>query len=177
MPFKTIALLALFAIVTFSTAAQHKQITEFTKGGILLIKLDNGFTSGLKSYTPDLYTGGLTANPQLTVVPDVLRLGVNAGVAYNDKRFSGLFGPMAALKLTDIKTKNYGSLANIHLIAEANWGTNHQQMAGGGVGIELLQKLQVGATVQRDYHLNNWWFRSFIAYQLNFRKKIVNEFN
>lgn len=177
MPFKTVALFVLFVTATLCTKAQHRQVTEFTKGGLLLIKLDNGFTTGFKSYTPDLYTGGATINPQITIVPNVLRLGANAGLAYNDKRFSGLFGPVVALKLTDINTKNFGSLANIHLIAEANWGTNRQQLAGGGIGIELLQKIQLGATVQRDYHLNSWWFRSFIGYELNFRKKTVNEFN
>lgn len=175
MPFKKYLLSTLLCLFIFECVAQ--QPTEFNKGGVLLIKLNNGFISGFKSSTPDLYTGGPGLNPQITVIENVLRLGANASLAYNNKKTSGLFGPMAALKITDLKTKNYGSLANVHLIAEANWGTNKQQMAGGGVGVELLQKLQVGLTAQRDYHLNNWWFQSFIAYQFNKRKKIASEFD
>ncbi|ANH79613.1 hypothetical protein A8C56_00265 [Niabella ginsenosidivorans] len=175
MPFKIFTLTAVLVTITFSANAQQ-QVTEFTKGALLLIKLDNGFTTGFRSYTPDLYTGGLTINPQVTVIANTLRLGANAALAYNDKKASGLFGPMAALRLATIETKNYGSLANIHLIAAANWGTSHQQMAGGGIGVELLQKVQLGITAQRDYRLNNWWFQSFIGYQFNKRKKIVNEF-
>ncbi len=175
MSLKTFVLTALLAVITFFANAQQ-QVTEFTKGALLLIKLDNGLTTGFRSYTPDLYTGGLTVNPQVTLIPNLLRLGANAGLAYNNKETSGLFGPMAAIKLAAVETKNYGSLANIHLIAAANWGTHQQAMAGGGIGVELLQKVQLGITAQRDYHLNNWWFQSFIGYQFNKRKKIINEF-
>jgi len=87
------------------------------------------------------------------------------------QNISGLFGPMAALKLKTFDTKHMGSYANLHLIAEANWGTNKQKMAGGGFGVEIFKKLHLGITAQRDYGLNNWWFQTFIGLKLNKAKK------
>ncbi|MBZ4188808.1 hypothetical protein [Niabella beijingensis] len=177
MPSKTSALLLVLFFFS-SAAAQTKQVTEFTRGGILLVKLNNGFTTGFRSVTPDLYTGGLALSPQITVVVNRLRLGANAGMVYNNKRISGLFGPAAALKLADLRTQKPMALAfgNIQLLAEANWGTHRQRMAGGGIGLELLQKIQIGITAQRDYHLNQWWFQSFIAYQFNKTRKVQPQF-
>lgn len=178
MPIKTGALIPILLLFFLAAVAQKKQITEFTKGGILLVKLNNGLTTGLGAYMPDLYTGGLALSPQVTVVPDRLRLGANAGMVYNNKQISGLFGPVAVLKLTDLRTSKPMALAfgNLQLLAEANWGTHQQRMAGGGIGLELLQKIQLGLTAQRDYHLNQWWFQSFIGYQFNKTKKIKPQF-
>ncbi|WP_300602885.1 hypothetical protein [Niabella sp.] len=170
-----IPLLLLFFL---AAGAQKKQVTEFTKGGILLVKLNNGLTTGFGALTPDLYTGGFALSPQVTVIANTLRLGANAGLVYHNKQFSGLFGPTAALKLADLRTSKPMALAfgNLQLLAEANWGTHKQRMAGGGIGLELLQKIQLGLTAQRDYHLNQWWFQSFIAYQFNKTKKIKPQF-
>ncbi|WP_018627159.1 hypothetical protein [Niabella aurantiaca] len=178
MPIKTGTLVLILVLLFPSANAQKKQITEFTKGGILLLKLDNGFTTGFRTATPDLYSGGVALSPQVTVIADRLRLGANAGIVYNNKKLSGLFGPAAALKLADLRTKRPMALAfgNLQLLAEANWGTHQQRMAGGGIGLELLQKIQLGVTAQRDYHLNSWWFRSFIAYQFNKAKKVKHQF-
>ncbi|MGJ7032129.1 hypothetical protein [Niabella hirudinis] len=178
MPVKTIALI-LTLFLTFPASAQKKQVTEFKKGAILLLKLNNGFTTGFRSATPDLYSGGVASSPQITAIVDRLRLGAHAGFVYNNKRFSGLFGPAAALKLTDLRTQKPMALSfgNLQLLAEANWGTHGQRMAGGGIGLELLQKIQLGLTAQRDYHLNNWWFQSFIGYQFNKFKKVKPQFD
>ncbi|MCD2424884.1 hypothetical protein LQ567_19025 [Niabella pedocola] len=178
MPIKTGALIPILLLFFLAAGAQKKQITEFIKGGILLVKLNNGLTTGFGAHTPDLYTGGLALTPQVTVVPNRLRLGANGCIVYNNKQISGLFGPVAALKLTDLRTNKPMALAfgNLQLLAEANWGTHRQRMAGGGIGLELLQKIQLGVTAQRDYHLNQWWFQSFIAYQFNKTKKIKPQF-
>ncbi|SDC60808.1 hypothetical protein [Niabella drilacis] len=178
MPIKTRVLALVLLLLSSPAEAQKKQVTEFTKGGILLLKLNNGFTTGFGAETPDLYSGGLALNPQVTVIANRLRLGVNAGFVYNNKKTSGLLGPAMALKLADFRTSKPMALAfgNLQLLAEANWGTHKQQMAGGGIGLELLQKIQLGLTAQRDYHLNQWWFQSFIAYQFNKTKKIKPQF-
>lgn len=149
-----------------SAQTQNNQDPEFTKGFILVGLLNNGLTTGFKAYTPDLYTGGVALNPQFTVVQHVLRVGVNSELAYHSKRVTGIFGPMVALKLKTLDTKYMGSYANIQLIAVANWGTNQQQLAGGGLAIEVFKKIHLGLVAQRDYHLNNWWFRSFIGVNL-----------
>lgn len=169
MPFlKTLLLFCTFFILFSSPGiAQNNDDPEFTRGFELVAKLNNGFNSGLKANTPDMYVGGLALNPQFTVVENLLRLGANAGFLYNDKKLSGLFGPMAALKLKTLGTKYMGSYANLHLIAEANWGTNKQQVAGGGLGLEIFKKLHLGITAQRDYNLNSWWFQTFIGVKLN----------
>jgi len=160
-------ILFLICIIHWLPTIGQQADTEFTKDWLLTARLTNGAITNFKSTAPDLYTGGVGLNTQFTIVPGLLRLGANAGAVYNDKKISGLFGPVAALKLKTFATKNFGSLANMHLIAEANWGTNKQQMAGGGLGFEILQLVHIGITAQRDYKWNNWWLQSSIAIRLN----------
>lgn len=172
---KRFLLLLLFVFPAAFVNAQQ-QPAEFTRGWLLNLKLTNGAVSNFKSTAPDAYTGGLSLNPQVTVMPGSLRLGASLGTAYANKKFIGLFGPMAALKLAEFGTKNFGTLANLHLIAEANWGTNGQQMIGGGLGFEILSLLHIGVTAQRDYKLNNWWLQSSIAIRLNKQKQDVDKY-
>lgn len=167
----------LICITHYLTVISQQTDTEFTKGWLLTAKLTNGAITNFKSSLPDLYTGGIGLHTQFTVVPHLLRIGANAGAVYNNKKISGLFGPMAALKLKTFATKNFGSLANMHLIAEANWGTNKQQMAGGGLGFEILELAHIGITAQRDYKWNNWWVQSFIAIRLNKFKQQQDEYS
>ena len=162
----------VFVLLCFCLNAQ----TEFPKGWLLNAKLTNGAISNFHGSASDMYVGGLVLNPQVTVVPGVLRLGANAGAVYGGKEFSGMFGPMAALRIKTFGTENMGSFANLHLIAEANWGTNKQMMAGGGLGIEVFPFAQMGLTLQRDYNLNTWWLQSFIAIKLNKTKHKGDEF-
>lgn len=150
---------------------------EFRNGWLLNAKLTNGLVTDFKGTSPDLYTGGFVLNPQFTIIENVLRLGANAGVVYSSKKFSGLFGPMAAIKLKTFNAAEFGSVANMHLIIEANWGTNKQQMAGGGLGFEILKLAHIGITAQRDYRLNSWWLQSFIAIRLNKSKPVQDEYS
>lgn len=164
---KQIFLCFIIVFLSGKTIAQSTSDPEFTKGTILVASLNNGLSTGFKSSTPDLYIGSIAFNPQITIVENILRVGANAGVVYNDKRLSGMFGPMAALKIKTLGTSHMGSYANLHLIAEANWGTNKQKMVGGGLGAEIFKKLHLGITAQRDYNLNQWWLQSFIGIKLN----------
>lgn len=174
---KVIGILSiLYFVFTLPLRAQNTTDTEFKKGWLFLAKLNNGFVTNFHAFPADMYAGGLSLNPQFTVVPHKLRAGVNAGLVYTGKKFSGIFGPMLAFKIKNIDAKNFGGLANIHLLAEANWGTNRQQMAGGGLGVELLSFLHLNLTAQRDYHLNYWWFQSSIGIKLNKVKKKKEEF-
>ncbi|MEO8109851.1 MAG: hypothetical protein ABI594_07470 [Ginsengibacter sp.] len=165
-----------FISIAISLPAQKKDDTEFQKGFILLLKLNTGAVTDFGS-SPDLWIGGISLNPQITIAEHLLRFGANASLDYTNKKFSGLFGPMAAIKIKNFDLSSIAGLANLQLIAEANWGTNKQQMAGGGIALELLQKAQVIFTLQRDYNLNNWWLQAHIGVKLNKKKFPKDEFN
>ena len=145
-----------------SLFAQEKFDTEFKKGYIGLLKINNGLITNFHT-SPELYVGGITLNPQFTVIEHKLRLGANAGFVYSGNKISGIFGPMLAYKIKSINLKTLAGLANIHVLLEANWGTNKQQLFGGGIAIEALQKLHIAFTAQRDYKLNSWWFQTHIG--------------
>lgn len=178
MPYKPMLffLLPLLMVISESGFSQTNADPEFKKGWLLLAKLNNGFSSNFRATTPDIYIGGLALNPQVTVMPHRLRLGANAGVVYTGKQVSGIFGPMAALKLKTIGTKYFGSYANFQLLAEAGWGTRNQRLAGGGFALEALTHLHIGLTALRDYRLNTWWFQSTIAVKINKMKTKKDEY-
>jgi hypothetical protein len=173
----TIKCLPVVFFLIFSGAAFGQTLdTEFQKGYLLLFKINNGVVTNFHN-APDLYAGGLSLNPQFTVKEHLLRLGANAGFVYTNKKLSGLFGPMLALKMKNFNLSSLAGLANLQLIAEANWGTDKQQMAGGGFGLDILQKAQLNFTLQRDYNLNSWWLQTHIAIKLNKKKTSVPIFN
>lgn len=159
-----------------SLHAQDPEDTEFRKGWVNYLKLDNGVISNFHA-AADLYVGGIRLNPQITVIQHKLRLGANAGIVYGNKKWSGLFGPSVAFKLKSFNLKNLAGLGNLQLIAEHNWGTEKQRLVGGGIGLELLQKLMLLFTAQRDYKLNSWWIQSHIGLRINKPKNKVPEFN
>lgn len=171
-----IPFLLCLLIISINAVAQQAP-TEFQKGWFIPLKIHNGVVTTFKSNMPDVYVGGVGINPQVTVAQGLLRAGANATMVYNNKKISGLFGPMLALKLTSFQTKHFGSYGNIQLIAEANWGTSHQSLVGGGLAIELLNRLQLALTTQRDYKLNNWWLQTNIAIKLNKKKSVVDEYS
>lgn len=121
--------------------------------------------------------GGLQLNPQITVVEHKLRICATAGFVYANKKIAGLFGPSVAFKLKSFNLKNLAGLANLQLIAEHNWGTEKQQLLGGGIGLELLQKAMLLFTTHRDYKLNAWWIQAHVGIRLKKNKNKVPEFN
>jgi hypothetical protein len=169
-----------FLICLFICLHGHSQEdpndTEFRKGWTTYLKLDNGVVSNFRAY-PDLYVGGMQINPQVTVVVHRLRVGANAGFVYTNKKFSALFGPSVAFKLTSMNLKNLAGLANLQLIGEHNWGTDKQRLAGLGIGLELLQKAIVSITTHRDYKLNSWWIQAHLGIRLKKDKSTTPEFN
>lgn len=174
--FGCILSMLLLCSTTARSQAGDPNDTEFRKGSVFLLKINNGVVSSFNKL-PDLYEGGLQLNPQVTVAVNSLRLGANAGFVYTAKKFSGLFGPMAALKLKSINLKNLAGLANLQLIAEHNWGTNKQRLFGGGLGLEIFQKAVLSFSVQRDYNLNAWWVQWHTAINLNKNKPKTASFN
>ncbi|GAB3006046.1 hypothetical protein GCM10027051_01440 [Niabella terrae] len=140
---------------------------EFRRGWLVTATLHNGLVTDFTGQQPDLYAGGLGMNTQFAVVEHLLRVGINAAAVYQGKSFSGLFGPMAALKIKNFKAGAFGTIGNMHLLLEANWGTRNEQLAGGGLGFEIFKLAHLGLTAQRDYRHDNWWLQSFIAIRLN----------
>lgn len=154
-------------LMSFMNAAAQSDDPEFRKGWLLNARLTNGVITNFHGNQPDSYAGGLGLNPQVTVVPHLLRAGANISGVYGGKKTSALFGPMMALKLKSLKVGHFGTIANLHLTGEANWGTNKQALAGGGLALEIAKLAHIGLSVQRDYRQSNWWLQSFIAIRLN----------
>ncbi len=96
-----------------------KNDTEFQKGFILLLKVNNGVVTNLHS-APDLYAGGLGLNPQVTVVEHYLRLGAIAGFVYTNKKFSGLISPFVPDDMKLMLAKGESSAADF--VASLNPG-------------------------------------------------------
>ena len=170
-------MLPIHLLFYLAAQSQDPNDTEFRKGWVNYLKLENGVISNFKSSSPDLYVGGLQLNPQITVVEHKLRIGATAGFVYADKKIAGLFGPSLALKLKSFNLKNLAGLANLQLIAEHNWGTEKQRLVGGGIGLELLQKAILVLTTHRDYKLNSWWIQAHVGFRLNKEKTKTPEFN
>src|SRR5919205_2683599 len=86
---------------------------EFPKGWVLNLENFQGATTQFNN-TPDLYLTELRLSPQYTVVPTLLRVGGSAGVVFNNKVLSGLFGANLTFKIKTVNVKNFNaSILNI----------------------------------------------------------------
>ena len=160
-------LLGVLLLVPFMDIAAQSSDPEFRKGWLLNAGLTNTVITNFHGSQPDAFAGGLYINPQATIIPNLLRGGAYVGTVYENKQLSGLFGPMVALKLKSLKVGYFGTIANLHLMGSAQWGTQGQALAGGGLGLEIAKLAHLGLSVQRNYSQSNWWIQSFIAIRLN----------
>ena len=156
--------LLLLWVVFFSPSASAQ--TEFPKEFIAHLRLHSGMVSHPATGSP-LFLGGLQVIPQVTLVPGSLRGGLAAGAFYSAKHLEGSVGPTVSLLLKDFKAGFFGTLGNLHLNADHLWGTGGQRLLGGGLNLDVLNKLVVGLSAHRDYRLNNWWIQSGIAVRLS----------
>ncbi len=173
LPRQTILSILLFSCFAFRGLSQD---TEFTKGFVLHSKLHSGMITDFHRGV-DLYVGGFQLVPQVTLLPGKLRGGVVAGAFYAGKSFEGQFGPTLAVKLKTFNAGPFGSAANLHLTGEHLWGTGKQKLAGGGIHVDLLNKLVLGITAHRDYEFNTWWLQSSLGLRLSRIKKTTEPFN
>jgi len=165
-------LLILFTVASVVSSLQSTA-QEFPKGWVMYLQATQGMTTNFTS-VPDAFTGSVQLVPQVTVVPNMLRLSATAALAYNNKKLFGLYGPGLHVKLADLHISIFGSpqsFANLQLQLQHLWGSEKQKMAGGGLHAELGQLLMLGGTVYRDYNLNNWWFQTGVGFNLLFKKK------
>jgi hypothetical protein len=145
---------------------------EFPKGWVLNLENFQGATTQFND-TPDLYLTELRLTPQYTLIPALLRVGGSAGVVFNNKKFSGLFGASLAFKIKTVNVSNLSSLSilNLQWIVEHLWGTQQQQLIGTGFKMEFAQLLLLSIVGDRDYRLNNWRFQ--LGLGINFIRKKV----
>jgi hypothetical protein len=170
------ALIIIILLSILFSSAVYAQDPEFRQGAAWVIKLNSGLITKFNTSTPELYAGGLSFNPQFTVIKNLMRVGANAELSYADHETSGIFGPMVAVKIKTLELDHLSSYANIHLIGGAELGTRNQQMAVAGVALEALGRLHLGVVSRYDYSLNNWWIQSFIGYKLNRLKMKKDEY-
>ncbi len=148
-----------------------QQDPEFPKEFIMHLKWHNGMVTNFHSSSPDPYAGGLQLIPQFTLVPHLIRGGLIAGTFYTGKKLQASVGPTVSVKLLTIRAKPFGSAGNINLNFDHLWGTNKQQLFGGGINADILNKSIIGLLIYRDYNLNNWWVQGAISFRLSKVKK------
>lgn len=169
---KQVFCIILSIALAHSCAGQAKtKDYEFPKGWVLNLDLFQGMSTRFNSM-PDLYLGELRLSPQYTIVPQRLRLGASASADYNNKKVSGLAGVNLSLKIKTLKLEKLnGSALNVQWVLENLWGTNKQQLFGGGLKTEIGQMLLLSLMSYRDYNLNNW--RMQVGVGVNFLRKKV----
>jgi len=59
----------------------------------------------------------------------------------------------------------------LHINLDHLWGTDSQHLAGGGINLDLLNKLIVSLSAHRDYKLANWWIQTGIAFRISKTKQ------
>ncbi len=163
-----IKLVGLFVMAVCCSVVAKGQ-TEFPKEFILQAKISSGFIAAPSA--PELFTGSLQVVPQYTILPYKLRVGLVAGGLYSERKLQGLFGPALSYKLTEFKGGYFGSIGNLYISAEQLWGTGKQRLAGIGINLDLLNKIVVGLSADRDYHLAAWWWQTSIAFRITNVKK------
>ena len=160
----------LLLFITFFI--KYSSAQEFPKGFIMHLKLHNGAITNFKD-APDLYVGGLQLVPQYTVIEHRLRAGLIADAFYTNKKLQAAFGPTVSLLITQIKAGDFGSAANLHVKLDYLWGTNKQQLFGGGVVADLFNLITVGLTAHRDFNSKTWWLQNEVGVRISkkFRSK------
>jgi hypothetical protein len=152
------------------------QDTEFPKGFIMHAKLHNGMVTDFKAGA-DLYVGGIQLVPQFTVVKNKMRAGVVAGAFYAGKIVEGQFGINTSVKLKSINALVFGGAANINLSAEHLWGTGKQKLIGGGINVDVLNKIVLALTAHRDYEFKTWWLQTSLGIRISKKKKLRDTVN
>lgn len=165
-----------FALLLFCFSAKAQSDPEFPKEFIMHAKLHNGMVTDFGSY-PDIYVGGIQLVPQYTLVEHKIRGGAIADVYYTGKKINAAFGPTISFKLKTINAAPFGSAGNIHLNLDHLWGTNKERLIGGGINIDLANKIVLGLTIHRDYNLNTWWLQNTLGLRISKLKKTAEPFN
>lgn len=151
--------------------ARLTQAQEFPKAFSLPIELGQGFNQ--PAGRSPLYLVTLQAVPQITLVPDRLRLGAVVGGFYPGGRVGGLAGPRLTIKLLDGPPVLSATSFNVHLLGEFLWATapgNGRYLLGGGLGLGSSDLLTVSLKLHRDLIQPATWFQFSVGYNPAKRK-------
>lgn len=159
----------LGCILSFQLFAQTD--TEFPKEFIMHVKLHNGMVTNFTN-APDVYIGGIQLIPQYTFVPTKLRGGIIGDVYYTGKKIQAAVGPTISFKLKTFKAAPFGSVGNLNINIDYLWGTNKERLFGGGMNVDLGNKIVIGLSAHRDYNLNTWWLQNTLAIRISKIKKL-----
>ncbi|MEO6734286.1 MAG: hypothetical protein ABIN01_23900 [Ferruginibacter sp.] len=173
---KFISLKVLLIFFSFQLCAQE-QDTEFPTEFIMHLKLHNGMVTTFRGKVTDMYAGGIQLIPQYTIVKNLIRGGVILNGFYTAKKLQAAFGPTMSIKLKTLHVKPFGSAGNIHINIDHLWGTEEQRLFGGGLNVDIGNKIVLGLSVHRDYNLNNWWLQNTLALRISKVKKQPEPFN
>lgn len=171
LPFIPSTMRQLVLLSLWLWIAHPGQAQEFPKGFSLPIELGQGFNQPAGS--SPLYLLTLQAVPQVTIIPEHLRLGAVVGGFYPGGRVGGLAGPRLALKVLQGPPILSASSYNLHLLAEFLWATapvEGRQLLGGGIGLGSSDLLAVSLKVHRDLVQPSTWFQFGMSYNPAKRK-------
>jgi hypothetical protein len=162
----------LVAVLVLMMSSRVSAQTEFEKGFIIHARLHSGMITHPEA---DIFVGGLQVIPQVTIVEHTLRGGVVIGGIYSFKEINGLFGPTLSLKIMEFPASVFGSAGNLHVNADYLWGTEDQRLVGGGINLDLLNKI-IEHNCSHDHNLSDWWFQSAIAFKIFNTKQKEGDF-
>jgi hypothetical protein len=162
---------ALFLCMFITCRTNAQQDPEFPKEFIMHLRLESGMISNFHSGSPGLFTGGISVVPQYTVVPRLIRAGVILKGFYANNKLHAAAGPTFSIKLKTLHARDAGSLGNIHISLDHLWASRKQNLAGGGLVLDLANRLIAGLHVHRDYRQNQWWLQSSLAFRISKVKK------
>lgn len=171
---KFICIPVVLCLLGFRLCAQDP---EFPREFIMHLKLHNGMVTNFKGSNPDIYAGGIQLIPQYTIVKNVFRAGVILNGFYTAKKLQAAAGPTVSVKLKTLHAKPFGSAGNIHINIDHLWGSEKQRLLGGGINVDIGNRIVLGLTLHRDYHLNNWWLQNTLGLRISKLKKISEPFN
>ena len=173
---KSLSIKILLFLLSFQLSAQD-QDPEFPKEFIMHLKLHNGMVTNFRGNAADMYAGGVQLIPQYTIIKKLLRGGIILNGFYTDKKLQAAFGPTLSFKLKTLHAKPFGSAGNIHVNIDHLWGTDEQRLLGGGINVDIGNRIVVGLTIHRDYNLNNWWLQNTLGLRISKLKKKPEPFN
>ena len=169
-------LILLLSVLFFHLNAAAQADPEFRKGYVFHLQMQQGIQTNFHR-AADLYVASVLAMPEFTVVPSKLRLGAAAGFFYSNKKFLPAAGPLLTFKLKTFEAKQLASFANLNLRAEHLWMAERSHIAGAGLQLDLLNKLQISFMAHRAYLKNQWWFQTGLGLRLSKIKKDKEPFN
>lgn len=169
---QTILLTVLLFFSSLMVSAQgNADTSEFPREFIMHLKLHNGMVTNFTD-APDIYVGGIQLVPQYTIVPGKIRGGIIVDGYFSNKEFEAAVGPTLSFKLKTINLKPFGTGGNIHINIDHLWGTNKERLLGGGINIDIANKIILGLTAHRDYNLNTWWFQNTLGIRISQGRKL-----